>query len=115
MRAGPSAVAPREGQEEATVNKQICGFLTVTDMEDAEKHGATQSFVQVDLVGCEHTELSLDEKFFHNQPQTTIGNKQTARLQVTDIRFAKKGKDRQNALKARIRGGRNVGDVTGVL
>ena len=83
------------GQEEATMNEQICGFLTQTDMEDAEKHGATQSIVQVDLVGCEHTEFSLDQKFLQNQPQTTIGNKQIARLQVTDNRFAKCGKAKQ--------------------
>ena len=51
---------------EATMDEQICGFLTETDMEDAEKYGATQSFVQVDLVGCEHTEFSLDQKFLHN-------------------------------------------------
>ena len=64
-----------------------------------------QQVIQVDLVSCEHTPYSLDKKWQDNQPQTTIGNKQTARLQVTDIRFAKCGKVRQDQMKPKIRSG----------
>ena len=91
------------GQKEATMDEMICGLLTDTDAEDAEKHKATQTMVQVDLCGGEHTQFSREVKFLHNQPQTTIGNKQTARLQVTDIRYARCGKVRQNQIKPKIR------------
>ena len=64
-----------------------------------------QQVIQVDLVSCEHTPYSLDKKWQDNQPQTTIGNKQTARLQVTDIRYAKCGKVLQDQLKSTIRAG----------
>ena len=52
--------------------------------------------VQVDLFGAEHTAYSLDQKHIASQPQTTIGNKQTARIQVTDIRDARIGNRRDD-------------------
>ena len=64
-----------------------------------------QQVLQVDLVSCEHTPHNLDSKWHANQPQTTIGNKQTARLQVTDIRFAKCGKVKQDQMKSKLRRG----------
>ena len=55
------------------------------------------------MFGGEHTEYSLEQKYLSNQPQTTIGNKETAKMQVTDVRMAKLGKDLQKERDPRIR------------
>ena len=91
------------GQREMTMDEMICGLLTQTDREDLERRGHSQSVLQVDLFGGEHTEYSLDQKWLANQPQNTIGQKQTAKLQLTDIRFAKLAKVRQERHKPKIR------------
>ena len=57
----------------------------------------------MDLCGGEHTEYSREVKFVANQPQTSIGNKQTSKMQATDIRYARIGKVRQNLSKPRFR------------
>ena len=51
----------------------------------------------------EHADEVRQLDFLRNQMKHTIGNKQTARLQVTDIRYAKCGKVRQNQIKPKIR------------
>ena len=83
----------------ATETVMITRTATQTDQEDAVTHGASQSVVQVDLFGGEHTAYSRDVKWLANQPQTSIGPKQTAKVQVPDIRVAKCGTNKQAKLK----------------
>ena len=76
----------------------ICALLSETD-----KSEAPQAIVQTDMFGGEHTPLMKDLCFMHQQVQHVIGPKQTSRLQVTDIRFAKIGKDAQRRELPRLR------------
>ena len=91
------------GQPESTMDENICALLTQTDQEDAVTHEASQSILQVDLFGGEHTAYSRDLKWLAYQPQASIGPKQTAKVQVTDIRFARCGKIKQAELKPTLR------------
>ena len=44
----------------------------------------------VDMVGCEHTDTCLAVK---HRSQHTIGQKQTEKCQITDVRMAKLAKE----------------------
>ena len=55
------------------------------------------------MFGGEHTETTQEVKFCNDQPQHTLGPKNTARLHATDIRFAKIGKDCQRQQQPKYR------------
>jgi len=56
-----------------------------------------------DCVACEHGPYMKVKNYLNNQPKHTIGMRQTASTQVTDVRFAKLGKDAGRATKVRLR------------
>ena len=64
-------------------------------MSDQLKREYEHAILQVDMVGCEHTQTCLQVKFCNSQSQHTIGTKQTEKVQLTDVRFAKIIKDVQ--------------------
>ena len=59
--------------------------------------------VSVDMFGGEHTETARERKYANLQPGHTIGPKVTAKMQVTDIRFSKLGKDAARAEQVKVR------------
>ena len=91
------------GQGEATMDESISHFLV-----DLRSNEAKHLLLEVDCVGCEQTLHVTGYKFLHNQVQHNIGVKQTARMQITDIRYAKIGKDAQRPEAAAIRRGQRL-------
>ena len=64
-------------------------------MSDLLKAEHPRAVLQVDMVGCEHTDTCLAVKYTNCQVQHTIGQKQTEKCQITDVRMAKLAKDAQ--------------------
>ena len=59
----------------------------------AEEHDFAPCVVSVDMFAGEHTETTREVKHLNLQPGHCVGPKVTAKAQVTDVRFAKLGKD----------------------
>jgi hypothetical protein len=74
-------------QEKATQDTIISCFLSDLNAESYEF-----SVVTVDCVGSEHSDTTKLRKYMNNQASHVIGPRQTAKTQVTDIRFARLGK-----------------------
>ena len=90
---GPTAMGAshrRGGQPEATMDE---AFACLMSGLLAAEH--PRAVLQVDMVGCEHTETCLAVKYANSQVQHTIGQKQTEKCQITDVRMAKLAKDAQ--------------------
>ena len=62
-------------------------------MSDLLSREQPRAVLQVDMVGCEHTDTCLAVKYANSQVQHTIGQKQTEKCQITDVRMAKLAKD----------------------
>ena len=58
-------------------------------MSDLLQREHPRAVLQVDMVGCEHAETCLAVKYANSQVQHTIGQKQTEKCQVTDVRMSK--------------------------
>ena len=84
-------------QPESTMDSTISCMLSDMIKED---EGFEHCLQQVDMFGGEHTDACLKRNFLNNQAKHTIGPKVTAKMQLTDVRFAKLGKD---AAKPEIR------------
>ena len=72
-------------------------------MSDLLQREHPRAVLQVDMVGCEHTETCLAVKYANSQVQHTIGQKQTEKCQVTDVRMSKIAKDAQRAAAPSLR------------
>ena len=62
-----------------------------------------RAVLQVDMVGCEHTQTCLAVKYTNSQVQRTISQKQTEKCQITDVRMARIAKDAQRAALPALR------------
>ena len=72
-------------------------------MSDLLQREHPRAVLQVDMVGCEHTDSCLAVKYCNQQVQHTIGQKQTEKCQVTDVRMAKIAKEAQRQAEPGIR------------
>ena len=72
-------------------------------MSDLLAREHPRAVLQVDMVGCEHTDTVMAVKFCNNQSQHTLGQKTTEKLQVTDVRMAKIAKDMQKKVAPLLR------------
>ena len=62
-----------------------------------------RAVLQVDMVGCEHTDCCMAVKYCNSQCQHTIGQKQTEKCQLVDVRLAKIAKDVQQNVMPDLR------------
>jgi hypothetical protein len=76
------------GQPQAYEDEIIVFWLSELDAETS-----VQSVCQVDMFAGELTEGVQAINFCRQQAKHILGPKQTAKLQVTDVKFAKLGKD----------------------
>ena len=72
----------------ATEDTIIASFLSDMIVEEGRKYVLNS----VDCVASEHSEYMTKKNYFSNQVKHTIGMRQTAKTQVTDIRYARLGK-----------------------
>ena len=86
------------GQPQAYEDEIIVFWLSELDSESS-----VQSVCQVDMFAGEMTENVQAINFARQQAKHIIGPKQTAKLQVTDVKFAKLGKDAAQKVKIRLR------------
>ena len=82
-------------QPRATEDGSIAVWLNDLSVEEGDRFTLSST----DCVSSEHSPEVRLRKWLNNSPQHTIGIRQTAKQQVTDIRFAKLGKDAAEALK----------------
>ena len=87
------------GQEKAYMNEVVCAFHAELNEEEVGPYSAHM----VDMFSGELTETMEKINFGRSQVKLVIGPKQTAKLQLTDIRYAKIGKDAATKKKHRIR------------
>ena len=74
---GPNAMGAshrRGGQPEATMDEAFACL-----MSDLLRQDYPRAVLQVDMVGCEHTETCLAVKYANSQVQHTIGQKEADR------------------------------------
>ena len=76
-------------QIKATEDGVIVAWLSDLIVKEGDKF----SLSTTDCVGSEHSPSMRLKKWLNNSVQHTIGMRQTAKTQVTDIRYAKIGKD----------------------
>ena len=86
-------------QENATEDNVIASWLT----ELVAESGIKQCLKSVDCVASEHTPHMEAKIFLSQQIVHCIGMRQTAKMQVTDVRFARIGKLAGEKVKARRR------------
>ena len=72
-------------------------------MSDLLAQEYPRAVLQVDMVGCEHTDCCMAVKYCNSQCQHTIGQKQTEKCQLVDVRFAKIAKDVQKEVMPDLR------------
>lgn len=75
-------------QPKATEDGVIAAWLSDLVVEEGDKF----SMSSTDCVACEHTPELRVKKWLNNSVQHTIGMRQTAKTQVTDVRFARAAK-----------------------
>ena len=92
------------GQKEACEDEAICCMLA--ELLHAEHPDGC--LLSVDMFGGEHTACSAANQFCLNQVMHTVGPHVTAKQQITDIRFAKLGKDAQKVEARKIRRGQRM-------
>ncbi len=86
------------GQPQAYEDEIIVFWLSELDAETS-----VQSVCQVDMFAGELTEGVQAINFCRQQAKHILGPKQTAKLQVTDVKFAKLGKDAAQKVKIKLR------------
>ncbi len=86
-------------QSKATEDTIIASWLSDLIVED----GFTQCLKSVDCVASEHTPHMVTKQYLNQQIPHTIGMRQTAKTQVTDVRFAKMAKNGAEDIKAQRR------------
>ena len=86
-------------QQKATEDSVIAGMLSDLIVEEGHRFALSTT----DCVASEHSPQVQLKNWLNNQPKHTIGMRQTFRTQVTDLRYAKLGKDGAEACKHRRR------------
>ena len=86
-------------QSKATEDTIIASWLSDLIVEG----GFKQCLKSVDCVASEHTPHMVTKHFLNQQIGHTIGMRQTAKTQVTDVRFAKIAKNGAEEIKAKRR------------
>ena len=86
-------------QQRSTEDGIIAAWLSDLNVEEGDRF----SLNSTDCVASEHSPEMRLKKWLNNSVQHTVGMRQTWATQVTDLRFAKIGKDGAESTKSRRR------------